>query len=143
MKKKTLPKLPPIPDKRYFKISEASELIGVPDYMLRYWEAEIPQFSALRRGTHRRYRPQDIQMGRLIRELKFARGLTTEGIKNALAEYKKSGTQPVVEAEERVDVAETVPAVIVKPDILTDDDLTFLDKMVASLLDIKEFLRNK
>ncbi len=143
MKKKTLPKLPPIPDKKFFKIGEASELIGVPDHMLRYWEQAIPQFGALRRGTHRRYRPQDIQMGRLIRELKFSRGLTTEGIKTVLAEYKKTGeiqsgpTEAIPAAQDPVPSA-PLP---IKQEALTQEDIVFLEELVKSLTEIKEFLR--
>ncbi len=30
-------------DKRYFRIGEASRIIGVEPYVLRYWESEFPQ----------------------------------------------------------------------------------------------------
>ena len=40
--------LPTIPSKRYFTISEASNLCNVEAHVLRYWEQEFSQLSPIR-----------------------------------------------------------------------------------------------
>ena len=48
---------PDIPDKLYFRIGEVSRLIGVKQYVLRYWESEFPGLGPKKSGTgHRLYR---------------------------------------------------------------------------------------
>ena len=34
-------KIPPIPDKLFFKIGEVADLAGVEQHVLRYWEDEL------------------------------------------------------------------------------------------------------
>ncbi len=142
MKKVTLPALPPIPpEKKFFKISEASELVGVPEHVLRYWEEKIPQLNPIRRGSNqRKYRPKDIQTARKIRELKYSYGLTIEGIKSAL-----SGSNAPVELPDGNQVVPEPVQVPVKPskEVFVAEDVKFVDGMIASLEDIKEFLKNK
>ncbi len=142
MKKRTLPALPPIPpEKKFFKISEASRLVGVPEHVLRYWEEKIPQLSPIRRGSNqRKYRPKDIQIARKIRELKYAHELTIEGIKSEL-----SGIKVTVDLPEDDQVVPEPVQVQEKPikEVFVAEDVKFVDEMITSLEDIREFLRNK
>ena len=83
--------LPTIPEKLYFTISETSELCGVKQHVLRYWEQEFPQLQPLRRGGERRYyRRQDIEKIRGIRELLYNQGFTLEGARQQFSQADKA-----------------------------------------------------
>ena len=71
--------LPPIPDKRYFTISEASELCALESYILRYWEQEFAQLRPAKREGRRYYQAQDILLIRQIKKLLYEEGYTIEG----------------------------------------------------------------
>lgn len=82
-----------IPDKVYFKIGEASEIIGVDPHVLRYWEAEFKIVKPLRAGSRQRlYRRQDLENLLKIRELLYDKGYTIAGARQAL---KVAGQPPV------------------------------------------------
>ena len=88
--------LPPIPSKRYFTLSEVSELCAVKPHVLRYWEREFPQLDpAERQGNQRRYRQHDILLIRQIRALLYGRGVSI----NAAREYLAKGKWPETMAE--------------------------------------------
>ena len=69
-----------IPDKRYFTIGEVSNLCGVKEHVLRYWEQEFTELSPLkRRGNRRYYQRHEVLMIRQIRELLYEQGYTISG----------------------------------------------------------------
>ena len=77
--------LPPIPGKRYFTISEVSDLCRVKPHVLRYWEQEFPKLrSVKRRGNRRYYQHHDVQLIREIRNLLYIEGFTISGARNRL-----------------------------------------------------------
>ncbi len=81
-----------LPDKQYFKIGEASELVGVDPHVLRYWESEFKIIKPLRAGSRQRlYRRHDLENLLRIRELLYDQGYTIAGARQAL-----KGTVPAV-----------------------------------------------
>ena len=128
-----LPELPRIPsEKKFFKISEAVALCGVRQDVLRFWESEIPFLRPIRRGSQRRYRPQDIMLVRKIRELRYAKGLTIEGV---IAELKR---------EKEGYVQEPTPDPITHSSSpLAPEAKNALLTISANLKETLEFLRNK
>ena len=72
-------------DKRYFRIGEVSEIVGVKPYVLRYWESEFrwmaPQKS---RSKQRLYRRRDIDAILLIKKLLYEQRYTIEGARKKL-----------------------------------------------------------
>jgi DNA-binding transcriptional MerR regulator len=79
--------LPTIPAKRYFTISEVSNLCGVKPHVLRYWEQEFTQLRPMkRRGNRRYYQRHEVLMIRKIRELLYEQGFTIVGARNKLQE---------------------------------------------------------
>jgi len=80
--------LPPIPEKRFFTIGEAAELVGVATSVLRFWEDEFRQLSPGRHGSRRRYEKKDIIKAREIRELLYDKGFTLAGAKKYLKRRK-------------------------------------------------------
>lgn len=81
---------PDIPDKMFFRIGEASELVGVEAHVLRYWEGEFklrPQRSA---SGQRMYRRKDLEKFLRIRQLVHEEGFTIAGARKALQHGSKS-----------------------------------------------------
>ena len=74
-----------LPDKLYFKVGEVSEIVGVPAYVLRFWETEFSRIKPTRTPAGQRlYRKKDVELilsiKRLLREEKF----TIEGARKFL-----------------------------------------------------------
>ncbi len=81
-----------IPDRAQYRIGEASEIIGVKPYVLRYWETEFAGIKPSKSSAgHRVYRKTDLEMLLLIRDLLHAQRYSVEGAKKRLRELKKSG----------------------------------------------------
>src|SRR5690606_25794235 len=76
-----------VPDKLYFKIGEAAQLVGVQPHVLRYWEKELPAVrpgkSALRQ---RRYRRKDVLLFRGVRRLLQDEHMTLAGVGKRISE---------------------------------------------------------
>ena len=84
-----------IPDKLYFKIGEASEIVGVEAHVLRYWEAEFKILKPLRAGSRQRlYRRSDIENLLRIRELLYSEGYTIAGARQVMKGGREGGSQP-------------------------------------------------
>jgi DNA-binding transcriptional MerR regulator len=76
-------------------ISEVSEAINVPAHVLRFWESRFTQVRPVKRGGGRRYyRPEDVDLLRVIRELLYTEGLTIRGVQKLL---KESGQKQLIE----------------------------------------------
>lgn len=85
-----------LPGKRYFTISEVSELCQVKAHVLRYWEQE---FAALnpqkRRGNRRYYTYDDIKVVRNIRSLLYEQGFSIVGARKQLASPPSASGQQI------------------------------------------------
>ena len=98
--------LPAIPSKRYFTISEVSELTGVKPHVLRYWEQEFTQLKPVkRRGNRRYYQHHEVLLVRRIRELLYNQGFTISGARHRLDE--SAGERPAERVPEAVEAAGT------------------------------------
>ena len=99
------PQLPSIPTKRYFTISEASDLCEVEAHVLRYWEQEFSQLKPLkRRGNRRYYQRRDVILIRQIKDLLYNNGYTIKGAKQKLSddenhEESQSSTLDAIRSE--------------------------------------------
>lgn len=76
---------PSIPEKRYFTISEVSQLCAVKAHVLRYWEHEFAELHpAKRRGNRRYYQRADVLIIRQIKTLLYQQGFTIAGARQQL-----------------------------------------------------------
>ena len=76
-------------DKKYFSISEVSELCSVKPHTLRFWENEFKGLKPItRKGKRRYYQKKDIEMIRKIQALLYEEGLTISGVKRNLSSTK-------------------------------------------------------
>ena len=97
----SLAELPPIPNRLYFTIGDASELCGLEAHVLRYWEEVFPFLNPVkRRGARRYYQKEDIILIRQICDLLYNQGFTIEGARAQLMMEKSDTTQPVFEAKQ-------------------------------------------
>lgn len=69
-------------------ISEAAELVDVPQHVLRFWETKFAQITPLKRNGGRRfYRPQDIEILQQIKFLLYHQGYTIKGAQKAIDDF--------------------------------------------------------
>ena len=63
-------------DKKYYKISEVSEMLGIPQSTLRYWETQFTILKPKRTGKGTRtYSPNDIEKIKMVKYLVHDRGM--------------------------------------------------------------------
>ncbi len=73
------------PHKRYYRIREASAVVGVPAYVLRFWERQFPGLHPQRAASgHRLYRPCDLELLIQIKHLLHDRNFTIAGARKVL-----------------------------------------------------------
>ena len=85
--------------KLYYNIREVSEMVGVPEHTLRFWEKEIPSLKPKKTsGGTRQYAKGDIELVRLIHHLVKDQGLTIKAARERL----RTSKQQVVERQEIV-----------------------------------------
>ena len=129
-----------IPDKRYFTISEASELCRVPQSKLRYWEERFSDILKVQRRNNRRYfTRENLLTVREINTLIEERGLTAEDV----ADYYQNRVNA---HEEKVDEFETAS---VENDSNADAETTNpspleieVNNIIRDLQNIREALRS-
>ena len=74
-----------VPDKLYFRIGEVARLVGVEQYVLRYWEKEFPRLAPKKSGRdHRLYRRKDVELALQIKHLLYEKRFTIEGARKHL-----------------------------------------------------------
>lgn len=80
--------------KKYYKIKDAAEIVGVSQPTLRYWESEFPEIKPFRSTTNiRYYTPDDIETLRIIYYLVKIRGLKIEAAKEQMRLNRKNITK--------------------------------------------------
>lgn len=72
-------------NKKYYRIREVSEIVGVPLSTLRFWETQFPGLAPQRnsRGT-RFYTPADVETVKIIHYLIKDKGLKIEAAKEEM-----------------------------------------------------------
>ena len=87
-------KIPPIPDKLFFKIGEVADLVGVEQHVLRYWEDEIESLKPKKNKSGQRlYQKRDVELIFEIKQLLYAEKFTVAGARKKLKQTKKKETQ--------------------------------------------------
>lgn len=78
-----------IEQKEYFSIGDVKRITGVPEYSVRYWEAEFGLIKPIRKESgHRRYTKNDVYTILKIKDLIYKHKLTLEGAKKQLSKYQ-------------------------------------------------------
>ncbi len=84
-----LEELASIPEKMGFKIGEVAELLGIKQYVLRYWETEFDVLKPKKAANNQRYyTKKDVENVYLIRKLLHRDRFSIEGARAALKDLK-------------------------------------------------------
>ena len=82
--------------KLYYSISEVSEITGLKQYVLRYWETEFSQLKpGKNRGGNRIYRSHDVDTIMEIKSLLYDRKFTIKGAQQHLKHPSKNQGQDI------------------------------------------------
>ena len=85
-------------------IAEVADDLDVATHVLRFWETKFPQIKPMKAGGGRRYyRPDDVEIVRLIKELLYDKRLTIEGVQKLL---KDKGVKAILGGEIQKDFFE-------------------------------------
>ena len=78
--------------KAYYSIGDVCDLTGLKPHVLRYWET---QFDILRptknRAGNRVYRPKDVELILLVKNLLYQQKYTIEGANQKLLDMRRGG----------------------------------------------------
>lgn len=86
---KLLEEINSIPDKMGFKIGEVAEMLGIKQYVLRYWESEFEILKPKKASNNQRYyTKKDVENAYLIRKLLHRDRFSIEGARSAMKELK-------------------------------------------------------
>ncbi len=78
-----------IPDKMGFKIGDVADLLGVKQYVLRYWESEFEILRPKKAANNQRYYTRkDVENVLIIRKLLHRDRFSIEGARAALKDVK-------------------------------------------------------
>ena len=84
----------------YRTISEVAIDLKLEQHVLRFWENKFPQITPLKRaGGRRYYRPEDIELLKVIKSYLHTDGYTIRGVQKLLKSNKKLKSQ----SSEKVD----------------------------------------
>ncbi|MDE6578579.1 MAG: MerR family transcriptional regulator [Muribaculaceae bacterium] len=71
--------------KKYYKISDVAEILGISASTIRFWENEFPEVSPMRSVSNQRfYTPEDIETLRIIYFLLKIKGLKIDAAKEQM-----------------------------------------------------------
>lgn len=77
--------------KKYYKIRDVADFLGVSQATLRYWETEFPEISPSRTPTGlRQYSPSDIETLRIIHYLVKIKGLKMDAAKTQFRQNRSN-----------------------------------------------------
>ncbi|MDX1400486.1 MAG: MerR family transcriptional regulator [Kiloniellales bacterium] len=129
-------------------ISEASEILGVPQHVLRFWETRFSLLKPMKRGGRRYYRPEDIKLLTRIKSLLYDEGYTIKGAQKHLRETK-GRDYPPAEVRELQPAAKSEEAGVQdskgasagsRPEAGSRSDADGLEKVLKDLVDLKSFI---
>ena len=127
-------------------IAEVAEELGVATHVLRFWETKFKEISPMKTsGGRRYYRPDDVELIKLIKDFLYEKRYTIEGVQKIFKEY---GAKAFLNGEIQKDffepdIAESEPVVeerVVEVSKMTSSQLETLTDLKNELLDLKSDL---
>ena len=83
--------------KLYYSIGDVSEITGLKQYVLRYWETEFSILNPSKNSAgNRTYKDNDIKIIKHIQDLLYTRKFTIKGAKQYLKDYYSNETHSKV-----------------------------------------------
>ena len=82
----------------YRGIADVADELKLPTHVLRFWESKFPALKPLKLQAGRRmYRPEDVAMLKLIRDLLHNQGYTIRGVQQYFSKTRKSDVKEAVQ----------------------------------------------
>lgn len=91
--------------KKYYSIKEVSEMLGIPESTLRYWEKEFKEINPKKNAKGiRHYTTDDIEQIKLVNHLVKEKSLTIKGAKTRMKDnpQKTTDTHDIVERLKKI-----------------------------------------
>ena len=131
-------------------ISEVSEILGVQQHVLRFWETKFTQVKPLKRGGGRRYyRPEDVEVLQHIHHLLYTEGYTIKGVQKLLRGHGKSqvasGEFKKEQAIQKKDTQKDAPSQKTEKkesENLSGRQKAILSSMIGELKDLRDMVRS-
>lgn len=116
-------------------IAEVAEELGVATHVLRFWETKFPQIKPMKRnGGRRYYRPDDVEIVKIIKTFLYEKRYTIEGVQKL---FKEKGLKNLLGEEIQKDFFEkTVPEV--QLDLRSRE---FITSLIAELKEMRNELQ--
>lgn len=116
-------------------IAEVTEDLGVAPHVLRFWETKFTQIKPMKTKSSRRYyRPDDVELIALIKELLYNRRYTIEGVQKL---FKNRSLKDILGTEIQKDFFEEDNPV---NDVASDALVDAVQSAVSGLTEIKNEL---
>ena len=94
--------------KLYYSISEVSEITGLKQYVLRYWETEFSQLKpGKNRAGNRIYRSHDVDIIMEIKSLLYDRKFTIKGARQHL-KYPSEKSSQLIEKKKILKLSNSI-----------------------------------
>ena len=94
--------------KLYYSISEVSEITGLKQYVLRYWETEFSQLKpGKNRAGNRIYRSHDVETLMEIKSLLYDRKFTIKGAQQYL-KYSSEESSQLIENKKIIKLSNSI-----------------------------------
>ena len=94
--------------KLYYSISEVSEITGLKQYVLRYWETEFSQLKpGKNRAGNRVYRSHDVDIIMEIKSLLYDRKFTIKGARQHL-KYPSEKSSQLIEKKKILKLSNSI-----------------------------------
>lgn len=124
-------------------IAEVAEELGVATHVLRFWETKFSQIKPMKAsGGRRYYRPDDVEVVRVIKSFLYEKRYTIEGVQKL---FKDKGLKAILGGEIQKDffeIEDNAPAVQVPENIgLTAAQKQILTEAYNELKQIEEELK--
>src|SRR5262245_27772471 len=117
-----------IPAKLYFRIGEASSVVGVEPHVLRYWETEFRSIRPKKSARGQRvYSRRDVETLVRIKELLYSHGFTIAGARRKL---RDKGIEPPDPGDPSVEEARRMRETLLE---LRGELTALLDELAADL----------
>ena len=117
--------------KLYYSIGEVSEITGLKQYVLRYWESEFSQLKPSKNSAgNRNYRKSDVDLINEIKDLLYNKHYTIKGARQHLKDKAK---QPIKEPVQKPEQIKNINDKVIK---LTAADLKTLKRIQKGLKDL-------
>jgi DNA-binding transcriptional MerR regulator len=83
-----------VPEKMAFKIGEISEMLGLKNHILRYWESEFKGLKPKKSSHNQRmYTHREIELLLVIRKFLYVDKFSVSGARKALRQWQKEKNQ--------------------------------------------------